>query len=77
MPNAQEIREYLEQHGIQNALTTAVNEAIQAQAPNALHCLCPTASANPHTRSAGWGAQGANTLLPKSNGASKRKYAHQ
>ena len=39
MPNAQEIREYLEQHGIQNALTTAVNEAIQAQAPNALEFI--------------------------------------
>ena len=34
MPTAQEIREYLEKHGIQNALTAAVNEAIQAKATN-------------------------------------------
>ena len=36
MPTAQEIRAYLEKHGIQPALTAAVNAAIQAQAPNAL-----------------------------------------
>ena len=39
MPTAQEIRTYLEKNGIQAALTTAVNEAIQAQAPNALEFI--------------------------------------
>ena len=36
MPSAQEIRDYLEKNGIQAALTAAVNEAIQARAPNPL-----------------------------------------
>jgi hypothetical protein len=36
---AQEIREYLEKHGIQNALTAAVNEAIQAKATNPLEFI--------------------------------------
>ena len=39
MPTAQEIREYLEKHGIQNALTAAVNEAIQAKATNPLEFI--------------------------------------
>jgi len=37
--DAQEIREYLEKHGIQNALTAAVNEAIQAKATNPLEFI--------------------------------------
>ena len=39
MPTAQEIREYLEKHGIQNALTAAVNAAIQAKATNPLEFI--------------------------------------
>ena len=39
MPTAQEIREYLEKHGIQNALTAAVNSAIQAKATNPLEFI--------------------------------------
>ena len=39
MPTAQEIRAYLEHHGIQTALNAAVNAAIQAQAPNALEFI--------------------------------------
>ena len=38
-PTAQEIRAYLEKHGIQAALTGAVNAAIQSQAPNALEFI--------------------------------------
>ena len=39
MPTAQEVRAYLEKHGIQAALTASVNLAIQEQAPNALEFI--------------------------------------
>ena len=36
MPTAQEVRAYLEKHGVQAALTASVNLAIQEQAPLAV-----------------------------------------
>ena len=36
MPSAKEIRVYLEKHGIQTELSTAVNASIQAQSENPL-----------------------------------------
>ena len=62
MPTAQEIREYLEKHGIQNALTAAVNEAIQAKATNPLEFIADALKAK--AGSAGGAAQ-----LPPAQGA--------
>ena len=58
MPTAQEIRTYLEKNGIQAALTTAVNEAIQAQAPNALEFIGDRLVAASTTKAVGGGAGG-------------------
>ena len=63
MPTAQEIREYLEKHGIQNALTAAVNEAIQAKATNPLEFIADVLKAK--AGSAGGGA----AQLPPAQGA--------
>ena len=39
MPTVEEIKAYLEHHGVQTALNAAVNAAIQAQAPNPLEFI--------------------------------------
>ena len=56
MPTAQEIREYLEKHGIQNALTAAVNEAIQAKATNPLEFIADVLKAKAGSAGAAGGA---------------------
>ena len=39
MPTAQEVREYLEHHGIQVAVNAAVNGALQSRSPNPLEFI--------------------------------------
>ena len=39
MPTAQEVREYLEHHGIQAAVNAAVNGALQSRSPNPLEFI--------------------------------------
>ena len=65
MPTAQEIREYLEKHGIQNALTAAVNEAIQAKATNPLEFIADVLKAKAGSAGAGGGA----AQLPPAQGS--------
>ena len=65
MPTAQEIREYLEKHGIQAALTAAVNEAIQAKATNALEFIADALKA----KAGSAGAAGGAAQLPPAQGA--------
>ena len=65
MPTAQEIREYLEKHGIQNALTAAVNEAIQAKATNPLEFIADALKA----KAGSAGAAGGAAQLPPAQGA--------
>eukprot|EP00964_Phaeocystis_antarctica_P136065 scaffold100467_cov66-Phaeocystis_antarctica.AAC.1 len=39
MPTAQEVRQYLEHHGIQVAVNAAVNGALQSRSPNPLEFI--------------------------------------
>lgn len=58
MPSAQEIRTYLEKNSIQAALTAAVNEAIQARAPNPLDFIGDSLKAKAAAAAAAGGDEG-------------------
>ena len=71
MPTAQEIRAYLEKHGIQAALNAAVNTAIQAQAPNALDFIGDLLKAQAAAAAGGGYATGAPAPAPDVSNAEK------
>ena len=53
MPTAQEVREYLEHHGIQAAVNAAVNGALQSRSPNPLEFISDFLIAKGHEVSSG------------------------